>query len=153
LVDQFVDELGTRLPHRSLRLRALLLAICTSALRRGETSSTQSGPGTLSRAQRQTLESYVRQNPAARPTPAELASLVHLSHDYFSRLFGQTFGQSPRAWLVQQRVRRAARMLADSLQSVSQIAAALGYQDASAFSHQFTRWQGVSPRTYRQQQR
>ncbi len=153
LMDQLVDELGTQLAHREPRLRGLLLAICAATLRHREPQAAKTGAGTLSRAQRQAIESYVRQHLSARLTPRDLAEHVQLSHDYFSRRFAVTFGMPPRTWLVHTRLRGAARRLTDSMQSISQIAAALGYEDVSAFSHQFRQRYGLSPRAYRQQQR
>jgi len=153
LMDQLVDELGTRLPFRQVRLRALLLSICASSLRRGEIDMADAGAGTLSRPQRQAIEAYVRENLAARPSPRDLADHIRLSHDYFSRLFTQTFGMPPRAWLVQERLRRGARSLADSVQNISEVANSLGYSDVGAFSHQFKQRYGMSPRAYRRMQR
>lgn len=153
LVDQCVDELGTRLPHRELRVRSLLIAICTAALRNGDADALPAGTGTLSRAQRQSIEAYARAHLAERPTPALLAEHSGLSHDYFTRLFTRTFAMPPRAWLVQERLRRGARSLADSLQNISEIAASLGYEDVSAFSHQFKQHYDLSPREFRRLQR
>lgn len=152
LMDQFLDELRTQLPFRETRLRGLLLAICAATLRGRETETAHS-TGTLTRVQRRAIEGCIRDNLADWPSPRDLADHVHLSLDYFSRLFTQTFGMPPRAWLVQERVRRGARLLSESLQNVSEVAASLGYEDVSAFSHQFKQRYGVSPRAYRQSQR
>lgn len=148
LIDELIDEIGTRLPHREPRLRALLLAVCTAALRQGEPDSAPPS-GTLNRTQRDLIEGHVRADPAHRATPAELATLVGLSPDYFTRLFSRTFGVPPRVWLVQERLNRAARALAESTRTVSSVARSLGYDDVTAFSHQFKQHTGVSPRDYR----
>lgn len=149
LMDELMDELNTRMPYRTTRLRGLLTALCAGELRR---QTADSPVRTLSRAQRQAVESYVRNQLPAWPTPKDLADHIQLSHDYFSRLFAQTFGQSPRRWLVEERARQAARLLTETVQTVTQIAAALGYDDVSFFSHQFKQVYGVSPRTYRRTQ-
>lgn len=148
LIDELIDEIGTRLPHREPRLRALLLAVCTAALRQGE-RDTEPASGTLTRTQRDLIEGHVRADPAHRTTPAELATLVGLSPDYFTRLFSRTFGVPPRVWLVQERLERAARALSESTRTVSAIARSLGYDDVTAFSHQFKQHLGASPRDYR----
>lgn len=149
LMDELVDELGTRLSFRDTRLRALLVAICAAALRQGEQDIAPAVNGTLTRSQRRLIEGHVRADPEHRTTPTELANLVGLSPDYFTRLFTRTFGTPPRVWLVQERLDRAARALSESTRNVSEIARAVGYDDAAAFSHQFRQRFGVSPRHYR----
>lgn len=148
LIEELIDEISTRLPHRASRLRALLLSVCSAALRQDE-RDTEPSAGTLTRTQRDLLEGHVRADPAHRSTPAELAILMGLSPDYFTRLFRRTFGVPPRVWLVQERLDRAARALVESTRSVSSIARSLGYDDATAFSHQFKHHTGISPRDYR----
>ena len=148
LMDELIDELGTRLPHRESRLRALLLAVCTAVLRLGETDMTPAS-GTLTRTQRRLIEGHVRADPTHRTSPGELAALVGLTPDYFTRLFTRTFGVPPRVWLVRERLDRAARALTESTRTVSAVARSLGYQDVTAFSHQFKQHRGLSPRDYR----
>lgn len=150
LLDELVDELGTRLPYREDRLRALLLTVCTAALRLGRDDTTPTA-GTLTRTQRRLIEGHVRADPTHRTTPGELAALVGLTPDYFTRLFTRTFGVPPRVWLVRERLDRAARALTESTRPVAAVARSLGYQDATAFSHQFRQYLGVSPREYRRQ--
>ncbi len=48
--------------------------------------------------------------------------MVDLSDAYFSRVFRQTFGEAPRAWLVRQRITRAALALDESTRSITEIA-------------------------------
>lgn len=153
LFDELVDELATRLAHRAARLRALLVAICTAALRDDEPDTAPASSGALTRAQRRVIEGHVRAHPSRRSSPAELAALVGLSLDYFTRRFTRTFGVPPRVWLVDERLHRAARLLDESVRTITEVSHAMGYSDVSAFSHQFTQRFGISPRAFRQHRR
>lgn len=84
--------------------------------------------------------------------PAALAAQLDLSHDYFTRIFRRTFGQSPRLWIARERMRQAALRLSESTLSVTQIAREFGYEDIFLFSRQFKKALGASPRQYRARQ-
>lgn len=88
-----------------------------------------------------------------RLTPRDLARIAGLSADYFSRQFRLTFGQSPREWILRQRLRHAAGLLAETDERISQIAVRLGYPDIYLFSRQFAAEFGSSPRAWRRSHR
>lgn len=88
-----------------------------------------------------------------RLTPRDLARIVGLSADYFSRQFRQTYGLSPREWLLRQRLHHAAGLLAETDERISQLAIRLGYPDIYLFSRQFAAEYGVSPRAWRRSHR
>lgn len=79
----------------------------------------------------------------------ELAALAHLSPAHFTVRFKEQTGCSPRDYLHLLRMHQACRQLQDTLLSVKEIAARLGYRDPFHFSRQFKAFQGVSPRAYR----
>jgi AraC-like DNA-binding protein len=79
----------------------------------------------------------------------ELARLANLSPDYFSEIFKQQTGCSPRDYLHLLRIHRACQLLSESGLSIKEIASQLGYQDPFHFSRQFKAFQGLSPRAYR----
>ena len=84
--------------------------------------------------------------------PVELdgaAREVGLSPFYFLRLFKQVLGVTPHQYLIRSRLRRAARLLADSRRSITDIAFDVGFGDLSNFVRTFHRAAGVSPREFR----
>jgi len=103
----------------------------------------------LSRKTCADLMDWVTRHPAQRFKPSDLAKRSGLSPGYFSRLFRHSFQMSPKAWILKQRLRYAAGMLAESDWTISAIAAELSYDDLYLFSRQFKKEFGLSPREWR----
>jgi len=59
-------------------------------------------------------------------------------------------GQSPKEFMIKQRMGRALALLRESSHTVTQIADLLGYQDLGFFSRQFKENIGISPDHIRQ---
>lgn len=81
----------------------------------------------------------------------ELANLCRLSTSHFSRAFKASFGEPPHAYIIRQRVEEAKRVMLESVEPLSQIAAACGFADQSHFCRHFRRAVGVSPNTWRRE--
>ena len=129
------------------RTRGLLLVFFTELARLDAGGPTPAGR--LTPVQRTALIRHVAANPAERPTPRELAAVAGLSADYFARCFQRTFGQSPRRWLVEQRIRHAAQHLLETERRVGEVAREFGYADVFLFSRQFKAVTGRSPLRHR----
>jgi AraC-like DNA-binding protein len=80
---------------------------------------------------------------------AELARLAALSVAQLERYFQRIFSLNPRQMIIKTRLDAASAMLAGQ-HSITEIAAACGYHDHSAFTRQFKATVGVTPRAYRQ---
>jgi len=103
----------------------------------------------LSRAQQETILRVIAEAGRIPVTPADLARELHYNPDYFSRLFRETYGIPARSWIVRQRMLKAATLLEETSQTISQIAESVGYTDIFLFSRQFKNIMGVSPTKYR----
>lgn len=79
----------------------------------------------------------------------QMADLMCLNPDHFSRMFRQIVGLSPGRFVLTRRMERAQTLLASSTLSVAQVAAAVGVSSPSLFSRQFTRIVGCTPLAYR----
>ncbi len=83
-----------------------------------------------------------------------LAGIARLSAGHFCRAFKVTTGQTPHAFLIRQRVRRAQALMLRTDDTLSQIACACGLTDQAHLSRLFRRVVGVTPliwrRTFRQ---
>ncbi|HTL51354.1 MAG TPA: AraC family transcriptional regulator [Planctomycetota bacterium] len=146
-----VDEAQAPGRYAEPMLKALIAQLAVRIFR--ATESVGDGaprPRVLSRFQRDRLARFAEETVAQRTTPADLARLLTLSPDYFARVFRPSYGVSPKRWLVEQRIRRAAVQLTQSSRNVSEVARELGYPDLFLFSRQFKSVMGMSPRAYRQ---
>ena len=84
--------------------------------------------------------------------PIDLESAARqagLSPFHFLRLFASVVGVTPHQYLVRSRLRRAARLLADDMRSITDVALDVGFGDLSNFVRTFHRAAGVSPRGFR----
>lgn len=90
-----------------------------------------------------------------RAAPAEPISLetaatsCHVSPAYFSRRFRQLFGMTFTEYARTYRLRLAARRLASSGSSISEIAYGVGFSSPAHFSARFRERFGMTPREYR----
>ena len=87
------------------------------------------------------------------PQASDMAVACRLSDASLRRAFQQVLGQSPQRYIQASQMRRAQHLLLFSDRSVTDIAQAVGYQDASGFNRLFKRWFGMSPREYRNQRK
>jgi len=81
---------------------------------------------------------------------ADLMASIGISEGYGNRVFKDAYGFSPQKYLSELKLKWAKKMLLKPQFRVAEIAATLGYQNASHFSRQFKRWTKMSPKTYRQ---
>jgi len=84
---------------------------------------------------------------------ADTAGQADISPFHFLRLFARVLGVTPHQYLVRSRLRHAARLLADDVSSITDIAYDVGFADLSNFVRTFHRAAGVSPRKFRQASR
>lgn len=86
---------------------------------------------------------------AAPLSTSALADALHVSYRTLHRRFRAVTGQAPLAYLHALRVERAKALLEETRHGIEQIAAAVGYQDVSAFRRLFSRLTEVAPGEYR----
>lgn len=82
-------------------------------------------------------------------TLAELAAVAELSPFHFSRAFKAATGTAPHRYVVERRVARAERLMADRSLSLTEIGYASGFASQAHFSTMFRRLTGRTPTAYR----
>ncbi|TXD97004.1 AraC family transcriptional regulator [Psychrobacter frigidicola] len=83
----------------------------------------------------------------------QLAEVAGMSRSSFAQRFKDTVGMPPLTYLIDYRLRLAARYLRLQQNSIGRISELVGYASDSTFSQAFKRVYGVSPKAYRQQYR
>ena len=90
---------------------------------------------------------------AFAPSCEGLARQVQISVSKLSRGFSMMYGISVHAYVIEQRLERAAGLLLESNMNIGQIAVLVGYTKPSNFSAAFKKKYGVMPKDYREASR
>jgi AraC family transcriptional regulator len=105
--------------------------------------------GGLPPAVRRRIEDYVEAHLASPLTLTELAAAAGLSEFHFARMFKQSTGESPHAFVLRRRIELAKCLLAKRRLPLSRIASTCGFSSQSHFSARFREITSVTPKHYR----
>lgn len=86
------------------------------------------------------------------PTLSKMAKHAGLSIWYLARLFKKNTGINFGEYVRNLRLKKAGNLLRDTMLSIKEIAAAVGYKHVSDFDHHFKSTYGVRPSEYRRSQ-
>lgn len=149
-VDQLETELKTRAPGFGFQATALFMQIvcylsrCYSKFKSPDSRALLRSAEAIAH-----LESHF-----AEPLNLDrLAGIAHMSKRSFIRSFQAATSNSPIAYLIELRVRHAARLLRQTDDSITDIAFQVGFNDSNYFTRQFRNLTGLAPRGYRSQHR
>lgn len=82
---------------------------------------------------------------------SQLAEQANMTRRTFDRHFRKTLNMSPKEWLICQRLERAKTLLESTEKNIDVIAHNSGFETAMAMRHNFRKYMGLSPSTYRKQ--
>lgn len=141
ILSRIVSEFsGERRPHFEIYLDALIGELLVLLLR-----FDPSPPRAVARSAERLPEivNYIDCNYLSICSPEELSRFGY-SYHYICKLFKETYGTSPHAYLLSKRMDHAARLLSEG-KSVSSVSAALGYSSPYNFSRAFKKHTGKAP--------
>ncbi len=92
---------------------------------------------------------YIHQHFGEALTLEQVAGQVHLSPNYFSRLFREQTGETFIRYVILYRIKEAKRLLLDSRYKVHEIGALVGFRDMKHFYKVFKKNTGYTPSAYR----
>lgn len=110
-------------------------------------------PRRLSDWQLSILDKLVSEDLDKTTSVNSVAARCRLSSCHFSRLFKATYGIPFHKFMIGKRIKRAQAQLVGSDAPISQVALDCGFADQSCFTRRFTRMIGVSPASWRKQER
>lgn len=124
-------------------LTAYLAAHCTARAPQALVARGGLAPAALRR-----VRDYVEACLEQEVTLADLAAVGGFSTYHFARAFKRSTGSSPHAYVLQRRVERAKRLLADGDLPLAQVALACGFGSQSHFTLRFREATGLTPRQF-----
>lgn len=96
----------------------------------------------------QRVMNYVRFNLSDNLTPGSIAQAVNFSPSYVSRRFKEEVGVSLMAYISEQRIQMAKRLLSTTEMSVREVASYVGIPDWNYFTKLFKKSVGCTPSEY-----
>lgn len=90
-------------------------------------------------------------DPTAAHSLADLAAIANFSPFHFHRIYRGVTGETVAATVRRLRLARAAQLLASGVESVTQVAMAVGYDSPQAFSRAFREFAGIAPRAFQRE--
>ena len=92
---------------------------------------------------------YIRANCYKNLQIAEVARQFGYNPQYFIRMFRRKSGMSPKQYMIRQQIQQAKYLFVTTSLKITEVARQVGMSDARAFSKQFKKCEGISPREYR----
>lgn len=152
VVSLLADEIAREAPGQDVVLDRLLDLVLVAAVRAWfERADSQPPSWFLGRADPVIGETLQRlhDKPDHPWTVADLAREAGVSRAALARRFTDVVGEPPMTFLTNWRLTLAADLLCEPAETVTSVAAKVGYGSPYAFSSAFKRSRGMSPRDYR----
>lgn len=130
-------------PIMVLKLKELLINLMNSS------TELASYFGELNETDRPSIRQIMEQNYCFNLRLEDYAELSHRSLSAFKREFKQLYDESPGRWVIRRRIEHASKLIANTNQSITQIAFEAGFEDLSHFSRAFKSHVGVSPTEFK----
>lgn len=92
---------------------------------------------------------YITANLSQPIRVEQLTDYLGISQSYLFRVFKEQLKESPKQYILSQRLLYAKKLLAETELSVTQVATSVGFPDVFSFSKFFLAKTGLSPQSYR----
>jgi AraC-like DNA-binding protein len=153
LCSLLMRETERRAPLAPLYFESLATALIIAVITQADATLPEAGSLYVRDERIKKAIAYIEEHFRSKLTRSQMAAAAHLSAFYFSRLFRRHVGFSPEAYVLNCRLRYAAKLLAlrgpDC--SIADVAADSGFADQSHFGRLFRRAFGQTPQHYSRQ--
>lgn len=97
------------------------------------------------------IDRYIEQHLSQKISVTQLAGSVYLGESQFHSLFKDQMGITPHQYVLGKRIDMAKQFIEQGQLTLGQVAELTGFSGQSAFTHTFSRLQGMSPSQYKKQ--
>jgi AraC family transcriptional regulator len=115
-------------------------------------SPARGGTAALLSWQSRRVLDYIEEHLGTPIRVSDLSLLLNRTEAHFSRVFKQTFGVSPHAYVLRRRIEHASRLMIESTTPLSEIALKCGFNDQAHLSKRFRQQMGATPAAWRREQ-
>ncbi|MBQ7387141.1 MAG: helix-turn-helix domain-containing protein [Clostridia bacterium] len=150
ILADMLAEYGGMNPERCAVLESYMTIIVSKILRKLEPTETKKSETDLLWKD---ILAFIDSNLGERLTLSALAKQCFYNPSYFSRSFKERFGITLVEYITRSRAEAAAKMLAETDLSTSEIAARCGFGEKSALYRAFSKRYGMTPREWRESKR
>jgi AraC-like DNA-binding protein len=144
---RMIEEHERRRPDTDTMCKAIMLQILLKLYRMDEAETEEKS--FQMRQRMDILADWIDEHYAEPCSNQELSRMISFHEDYMIKQFKVAYGMTPNKYLQTVRHRHAKALLLESDQSIEAIGEAVGYGDIYYFSRIFRKWEGISPRDYR----
>jgi AraC family transcriptional regulator len=127
----------------------LIAALAESHAENGPAAAPRHRTGALDRRRLDRVLAFINDNLERDVALADMAEVACVSVFHFARLFQQTIGATPHAYLSRRRLDLAKQRLAHGTDSLTELALACRFSSQANFTRAFSQATGVSPGRYR----
>ncbi|MGG1516357.1 helix-turn-helix domain-containing protein [Paenibacillus oryzisoli] len=145
VLHQIVQEYKEEEPGYAFALRGLLIQALSEIIRRQKDVASTYSP---KRSMIQNALQLIVEHPEQAWSISELAESCGYHHIYFSQLFKEVMGVSPKPYMIHKRIQLAKKLLLKE-EKIEVVASKLGYASIHYFSRHFKSITGMSPSTFR----
>ena len=96
---------------------------------------------------------YISKNYCEKIYIDELAAMINVSPDYFTKMFKDSIGKTPVEYINALKVNKAMQLLSETDQSMGDIASQTGFCNPNYFHKIFKQYMGTSPLVFRKSTR
>lgn len=97
------------------------------------------------------VKEYITEHLQEDISVSQIASVIHLSPDYMTKVFKKETGMTIKEYMIKKRMKLAKEQLRNTEKTVSDVAIEVGYDNLSYFVRLFRNYYGVTPKQYQKQ--
>ena len=119
--------------------------------RQPEQNASGKKPDRTNQARLQIMMQYVQEHYQENLRLEEIGAAVHIGRSLALQVFQQGIHQSPISYLIEFRLKQAAKLLTSTEKTVVRIAEETGFESSAYFCRKFKELYGMTPKDYRNQ--